>query len=231
MKFLPGTSGYAYKDWRPAFYPEKMKEKEFLAFYAGKFPTVEINSTFYRMPTPPGLAAMAAQVPDGFTFAFKCPQTITHRKRLKDCDEAIAFMWQALSTLGDKLGPVLFGLPPNMKKDPDKLRAALAACPRERRVAVEFRHASWLDDEIYALLAELGVALCIADTDDLVTPVKATASWAYARLRRPDYDDAALLAWRDKLAALPVSDCCVFFKHDEAGQAAALGTRLQAIIG
>lgn len=224
-----GTSGYAYTSWRGALYPEKLSPKAFLAFYATRFPTVEINASFYRLPTEAQLVTMAETVPAGFTFAFKAPQTITHRKRLKECGDAVAEMWTRLAAMSEKLGPVLYGLPPNLKKDTARLAAVLAATPEGRRAAVEFRHASWFDDEVYRVLEDAGAALCIADADDLTTPVRATASWAYARLRRDDYTDASLATWRKDLVALPVSWAPVYFKHDEVGHASVLAGRFASL--
>jgi uncharacterized protein YecE (DUF72 family) len=226
----PGTSGYAYRSWRGRFYPAKQREADMLAVYAGHFDTVELNSSFYRLPDEAQLDTMAGQVPHGFRFACKAWQRITHHKRLLDTADDVARMWQRLARLGDKLGPVLYGLPPNMKKDLARLRATLTLTPRGRRAAVEFRHASWFDDDTWALLADTGTALCIADSADLQTPVRATTSWAYARLRRDRYTRPRLAMWRDRLLALGVRECPVYFKHDEAGHAATLALRFKELL-
>lgn len=227
-----GTSGFSYPKWKGAFYPAKTAAKDMLGYYAGRFRAVEINNTFYKPPEAAGLAAWAAQVPTGFRFAFKAPQRITHILRLRNADAEVAALFEALDTMGEKLGPVLFGLPPNFKKDAERLKAFLGLLPAERRVAFEFRHASWFDDEVYALLRARGVALCVAEeTDDLVVPVVATADWGYLRLRRPEYDDAALAAWAGRTAAQKWTDCYVFFKHEDTGTGPAFAARLLSALG
>lgn len=231
MNFV-GTSGFSYPKWKGAFYPAKTAAKDMLGYYAGRFRSVEINNTFYKPPEADGLTAWAAQVPAGFRFAFKAPQRITHILRLRNADAEVAALFEALDTLGPKLGPVLFGLPPNFKKDAERLKAFLGLLPAQRRVAVEFRHASWFDDEVFALLRSHKVALCAAEeTDDLVVPVVATADWGYLRLRRPEYDDAALAAWAETMAAQEWKDCYVFFKHEDTGTGPAFASRLLKALG
>jgi len=231
MTFYVGTSGYSYPEWKGTFYPAKTAAKQMLPYYAARFATVEINNTFYRPPTAEGLAAWAAQVPAEFRFVLKAPQEITHRRRLRDVGEAVASFVVAAATLSSRQGPLLFQLPPNFKKDLPRLAALLALLPAGCRAAFEFRHASWFDDDALALLGDHGASLCLADAeDDLVVPFVATANWGYARLRRPDYDDAALASWARRLRAVPWRDCFVFFKHEDAGKGPDLAARLHGLL-
>jgi uncharacterized protein YecE (DUF72 family) len=225
-----GTSGYSYKEWKGAFYPADLAAAKMLGFYADRFPTVEINNTFYQFPKAATLEGQAAQVPPAFTFAFKAPGRITHQGRLKDVGEPVAHLWDTVKVLGPRLGPVLFGLPPNMKKDAGRLAALLAACPKDRRVALEFRNETWFDDEVYGLLEGHGnAALCVADAEDLSTPWRITAPWAYLRLRRCDYDDAALQGWAAKVKGAGVGDAVVYFKHEDEGLAPKLAARFEEL--
>lgn len=194
MNFYVGTSGYSYPKWKGSFYPAKLQTKQMLGFYAGRFRAVEINNTFMRLPLPSTLTAWADQVPAGFRFALKAPQQITHRRRLVDVGEPVASFLQAAATLKERLGPLLFQLPPNFKKDVPRLRAFLALLPPGTPAAIEFRHTSWFDDEVFGLLRDHRVALCVADAEDLTVPCVSTSDWGYLRLRRPDYDDTALTA-------------------------------------
>jgi uncharacterized protein YecE (DUF72 family) len=215
MRVLAGTSGYSYKEWKGSFYPEDLPAGEMLRYYAERLAAVEINNTFYRMPKSDVLARWAEQVPDGFRFALKASQQITHRKRLKDAADPVAYFFKVAVTLGDRMGPVLFQLPPNLKKDLPRLTEFLEILPRGWRSTFEFRHSSWFDDDVYEALRAKDAALCIADHDDFETPAVRTASWGYARLHRLTYDDAALGAWRERLEGLGVEELYVFFKHDE----------------
>jgi uncharacterized protein YecE (DUF72 family) len=216
VRVLAGTSGYAFKEWKGPFYPEKFKDDDMLGFYAGKFPTVEINNTFYRLPKEPVLIDWASRVPDGFTFAIKASQRITHFARLKpDCADAVAFLLKNTQALGAKLGPILFQLPPNLKKDFDRLSAFVGLLPPDRRYTIEFRHESWFTDDVYELLRSRDIPLCIVEQEEFSAPVVATASWGYARLHRFDYDAARLGEWAKKVRAMPWSDAFVYFKHDE----------------
>jgi uncharacterized protein YecE (DUF72 family) len=234
MQVLVGTSGYSYKEWKGTFYPEDLKAADMLHYYAERLATVEINNTFYRMPTGSLLEHWAEQVPEGFVFVLKGSQRITHMKRLKDAADSVDYFFRTAATLGRKLGPVFFQLPPNFKKDVSRLRDFLALLPRDRPVAFEFRHESWFDEEIYAALREKGVALCAADTDDSGeegAPIVPTASWGYLRLRRAEYDDAALRAWIDRVHAQPWERAFVFFKHEDAGKGPAMAARFVAALG
>jgi uncharacterized protein YecE (DUF72 family) len=229
--FHVGTSGFSYPAWRGAFYPEKLPARDMLAFYAGVFGAVEINNTFYRMPAPAVLAGWAAQTPPAFRFALKAPQQITHRLRLKDAVEPARELVRRSDALGARRGPLLFQLPPNLKQDLPRLEAFLAGLPSGIEPAFEFRHASWLHDGTWNLLRAHGAALCVAQTDDLETPVVATARFGYVRLRREDYAPDELAAWAARLRAVEGWEVVyVFLKHDQAGRAADLARRFMAAL-
>ena len=216
MKLLAGTSGYAFKEWKGPFYPEDLKDDAMLGFYAGKFPTVEINNTFYRLPKESVLLDWASQVPGSFTFAIKASQKITHFARLKpESQGAVEFLLKNTKVLGERLGPILFQLPPNLKKDLPRLKAFLEFLPADRRYTIEFRNEAWFDDEVYAVLRERDIPVCVTEQPEFASPVVATASWGYARLHKLDYTAAQLGEWAKKIAALPWSDAYVYFKHDE----------------
>lgn len=217
MTLLAGTSGYAFKEWKGAFYPEDLADDEMLGFYGTRYSTVEINNTFYRLPKEKVLLEWAAQVPEPFTFALKASQRITHHARLKpEAAELVAFLLKNTAVLEGKLGPILFQLPPNLKKDFDRLRAFLDTLPSGRRFTIEFRHESWYDDDVLDALRQRDVALCVCEQKEVCSPVVSTASWGYLRLHRFDYDDGALAEWAKRVAAQPWKDAYVFFKHDHA---------------
>jgi uncharacterized protein YecE (DUF72 family) len=230
MRVLPGTSGFSYKEWKGSFYPEDLPDSEMLRFYASRLPAVEINNTFYRMPRAALLESWAEQVPDGFSFSLKASQQITHRKRLKDAGEAVSYFFAVATTLGDRLGPSLFQLPPNLKKDLPRLQDFLALLPPASRAAFEFRHASWFDAEVFAALASAGAALCWAEDEELATPSESTAGWGYLRLRRADYSDADVARWAEKIRTQPWSEAHVFFKHEDEGTGPRLAQRLREIV-
>ena len=230
MRVLPGTSGFSYKAWKGSFYPEDLPDSEMLRYYSSRLPAVEINNTFYRMPRAALLQSWAEQVPDGFAFALKATQQITHRKRLKDAQEAVSFFLQVATTLGDRLGPVLFQLPPNLKKDLPRLTDFLALLPPSCRAAFEFRHESWFDDEVFGALSSARAALCWAEDEDLATPNESTAGWGYLRLRRPDYSGADLAAWADRIRGRPWNEAYVFFKHEDEGTGPRLADELRALL-
>jgi len=216
MKILAGTSGFAFKEWKGPFYPAKMKNDDMLGFYAGKFPTVEINNTFYRLPKEAVLTDWAAQVPDGFMFAIKASQKITHYTRLKpESADAVSYLLKVTKALGGKLGPILFQLPPNLKKDFDRLSAFVATLPGEAKYTIEFRHESWFSDDVYELLRSRDIPMGIIEQEEFASPAVATASWGYVRLHRFDYDAARLADWAGKIRAMPWSEAFVYFKHDE----------------
>jgi uncharacterized protein YecE (DUF72 family) len=222
-----GTSGFSYDAWKGSFYPEKMAAKDMLRYYAERFPTVEINNTFYRMPKAALLEGWAEQVPESFRFVIKAPQKITHIARLKECGELLSYLYRVTASLGPRLGPLLFQLPPNFKRDVPRLEAFIADMPERRRVAFEFRHASWFDDETYAALKKHGAALCVADTgEEPVAPLVATTDWGYLRLRREEFSDAELAEWARRIREQPWSDAFVFLKHEEEGRGPKLAAKL-----
>lgn len=225
MKIRAGTSGYSYKEWKGAFYPEDLAAADMLRYYSERLPAVEINNTFYRMPTEKLLASWAEQVPEGFRFALKAPQKITHKKKLEETGEETTYLFRTAGTLADRLGVVLFQLPPWFRKDVPRLERFLEEIPAGTRAAFEFRHASWFEDEVFGALRRRESALCIADAEgDLEVPVVATAPWGYLRLRRTDYDEAALEAWAERVRAQAWEEAYVFFKHEDE----ATGPRLAA---
>jgi len=216
MKLYAGTSGYAFKEWKGSFYPKELKDAGMLGFYASKFPTVEINNTFYRLPSESVMIDWGSQVPESFVFAIKASQRITHFARLKpECASPLEFLLKSTSALGAKLGPILFQLPPNLKKDVDRLRAFLALLPADRKYTIEFRNDTWFDDEVYGLLRERDIPMCIIEQTDFAAPVVATASWGYVRLHRFDYDATSLVDWAKRIGAQGWSEAYVIFKHDE----------------
>lgn len=219
MNLYVGTSGYSYKEWKGNFYPEDLSDKEMLKFYGTKLNSVEINNTFYRLPNESVVKNWADQVPDSFAFSVKASQKITHMKRLKDVGDETEFLVRVARTLGNKLGVLLFQLPPNMKKDIARLETFLKLLSGDVRTAFEFRHVSWFDDETYVLLRANNCPLCIADVDDdgLQVPFVSTADWGYLRLRRENYTPAELKKWFKKVNEQDWSNAFVFFKHEDAG--------------
>jgi uncharacterized protein YecE (DUF72 family) len=215
IKIYVGTSGYAYKEWKGKFYPEKISPKEMLHFYSGRLNTVEINNTFYRMPKESVLTSWAEQVPREFVFALKAPQVITHLKQLRNVFEETGYFFRTLSVLDRKLGPVLFQFHKSFRADRPLLENFLGLIPGDRACAFEFRNASWLDDEILALLRETGSSLCIADTDENpANEIIRTASWGYLRLRRSDYTDGELAQWLERILSQKWEKTFVFLKHE-----------------
>ncbi|MCW5622425.1 MAG: DUF72 domain-containing protein [Burkholderiales bacterium] len=221
MQLLAGTSGFSYKEWLGRFYPERLPMNGMLDYYAQHFSTVEINNTFYRMPAESMLEGWAQQVPADFAFTLKAPRRITHDKRLREVDSDVAEFMRRAGALGERLGVLLFQLPPNLKKDLDRLRNFLALLPPDKRVALEFRNDSWQDDEVYALLRTAGVMLCVTDTDTGDTPYVSTSDHGYIRLRRTHYDEHDLRAWVERIAAQDLARTYVYFMHEDD----ALGTR------
>jgi uncharacterized protein YecE (DUF72 family) len=226
MNLYVGTSGFSYKEWKGTFYPEDLPDKQMLRFYGERFRSVEINNTFYRMPKESVLEAWAQEVPADFKFVLKAPQRITHMQRLKDANDSVSYFLKVAAVLKERLGPLLFQLPPYLKKDLPRLREFLTLLPSESRCAFEFRHESWFDDEIFALLREHQTALCIAEAEDGVeVPFVSTADWGYLRLRRPDYGDVELKTWGNRVREQPWRDAFVFFKHEDEGKGPQMVTR------
>jgi uncharacterized protein YecE (DUF72 family) len=230
MRIYIGTSGFSYAPWRGSFYPEKLPAAKMLAYYAERLDAVEINNTFYRMPAPAMLEKWAAETPPGFRFVLKSPRHITHVKKLADVADGLTRLREAAGALGERLGPVLFQLPPFMKKDVPRLQAFVAALPPDLRAAVEFRHESWFSADVYEALRARDVALCLAESEELATPLEETSTWGYLRLRRQDYDDAALAAWAARLKARQWKDAFVFFKHEDEGVGPKLAARLRELL-
>jgi len=223
-----GTSGYNYPEWKGSFYPQDLPAAKMLPFYADRFPSVEINATFYRMPTANAIAGWAGQVPPAFRFTLKANRRITHDKRLKDVGESVDFFVKTARDLGPKLGALLFQTPPNLKCDLERFDAFLPAVGEGVQAAFEFRHDSWLNDEVYARLRARNFALCVADTEARTVPVVATADFAYLRLRDEGYDDEAIRRWTRTAQDLAATcrDVYVYFKHEDAGKGAVFGQKM-----
>ena len=231
---LVGTSGYNYPEWKGSFYPADLPATKFLPYYASKFPTVEINYTFYRMPTPKIVTAWRAQVPPEFRFTLKAPKRITHDRRLRaaEVSEPLHGFVTAAAELGPQLAALLFQLPPNFKKDLVLLNEFLSLLPPKTTAAFEFRNASWLCEDVYDALRARNIALCIADSETRDTPVVVTASYAYLRLRDEGYVDADVAAWTETARTLAeaVADVFVYFKHEDEGKGAAFGQHMMALL-
>jgi uncharacterized protein YecE (DUF72 family) len=211
-----GTSGYSYKEWKGGFYPEDLAAAKMLSYYAQRLGTVEINNTFYRLPTAKLLEGWASQVPAEFRFVLKVSQRITHFKRLKGVEEETQYLFQALPALGGKLGALLVQLPPNLARDEERLAAFLDLLPAGLRAALEVRNPSWRDPAVYALLEKHGVALVASQTDEEPDPeIQPTAPWGYLRLRKSSYDSKELAAWSRRIAKTGWEEAFVFFKHEQ----------------
>ncbi len=217
IRIRAGASGFSYKAWKGIFYPADLPDSQMLSFYAGELPTVEINNTFYRLPKASVLEGWAEKTPPDFRFVLKASRRITHQMKLADTKEVTDYLFETAGTLGEQLGPVLFQLPPYLRKDTEKLANFLESLPSDAQVAMEFRHPSWLDEEVFTILLARNAALCLTETDDAEksTPFQVTADWGYLRLRKSDYDDAVLRDWAAKLSAQPWREAYVFFKHED----------------
>ena len=215
-----GTSGYNYPEWKGSFYPQNLAASKMLPYYGERFSTVEINYTFYRMPTAKLVTGWAAQVPSDFKFTLKAPKRITHDRKLRDVADLVRGFCDAAAELGSQLGALLFQLAPSFRKDLGVLDDFLAVLPQRVTAAFEFRHDSWLDDEVYTRLRDRNLALCIADSETRSTPVMATADYAYLRLRDEGYTEQHIAEWADQVHALSMScqDVYVYFKHEDAGK-------------
>lgn len=226
MNLYVGTSGYSYPKWKGKFYPKDLPAKRMLHYYGEHFRSVESNSTFRGMPKPDVLKKWAAEVPENFKFAIKAPQQITHIKRLKESKDLVTHVFEVAAVLEKRLGPVLFQLPPNFKKDAGRLATFLELLPKQSRAAFEFRHESWFDEEMFDLLKKHNVALCIAEADnELKVPFVATADWGYLRLRKEDYSDLELKKWVKKVQEQDWSDAFVYFRHEDTGKGPKFGKR------
>jgi uncharacterized protein YecE (DUF72 family) len=221
-RLFAGASGYSFKEWKGAFYPDKMKPEEMLAWYSARLPAVEINNTFYRMPATDMLRNWAQTTPEEFRFAIKASRRITHIARLKGeaAADSVNYLYDRLAELGAKRGPVLFQLPPNLKKDLPRLDAFLAMLPTGHRAAFEFRNESWFDDDVYAALRRVGAALCVSEREDNAPPpLMPTADWGYVRLRLEEYTDDDLRDWAARLAKADWTEIYVFFMHEPTAPA------------
>jgi uncharacterized protein YecE (DUF72 family) len=226
MNIFIGTSGYGYKEWKGKFYPEKLSAKKMLGFYSERFGAVEINNTFYRMPTESVLKSWAGQVPEDFVFAIKAPQVITHRKRLKNVDSETEFLFRSLSALDRKLGPVLFQFSKTFHSNSALLKDFLSLIPGNISCAFEFRSPSWLNSETISLLHEKRHSLCLEDTDENpANEIISTASWGYLRLRRSDYTDADLSQWMERIRGQEWTKAFVFFKHEDEAKGPEMAMR------
>jgi uncharacterized protein YecE (DUF72 family) len=219
MRVLCGTSGFSYAEWRGRFYPPDLDAGEMLAFYSSRLGTVEINNTFYQTPKAELLARWGDAVPSTFRFALKASRRISHVRRLKNASEEVGYFFYAAEALGEKLGPVLFQLPPFARKDAGVLRDFLGTLPKTARAAFEFRHPSWFDDETYGILSEYGAALCGGDAEegDRSPPLVATGKFGYLRLRAPSYDAPTLGAWAERILHQPFEETYVYLKHEALG--------------
>ena len=224
-----GTSGYNYPEWKGSFYPENLSAARMLPYYGERFSTVEINYTFYRMPTAKLVTGWASQVPADFKFTLKAPKRITHDRRLKDVADSLRGFCEAAGELGPKLGALLFQLAPNFKKDLAVFDAFLGILPPRVCAAFEFRNDTWLDEEVYARLRERNLALCIADNEKRSTPVMATADYAYLRLRDEGYTPDHIIAWAGHVRDLAArcKDVYVYFKHEDEGKGPEFGRMLK----
>jgi uncharacterized protein YecE (DUF72 family) len=221
-RILAGASGYSFKEWKGDFYPDSIKPEEMLRYYVERLPTVEINNTFYRMPQPSVLENWATTAPEGFRFAIKASRRITHMARIKpdSAGESLAYLYRTLDALGDKRGPVLFQLPPNLKKDLPRLTGFLALLPEKHGAAFEFREDSWFDDEVYDALGRAGAALCLSEREDSTPPpMVETAPWGYVRLRLESYSEDELRAWATRLEATSWQRIHVYFMHEPTAPA------------
>lgn len=227
-----GTSGFQYPEWKGTFYPEKLSTKKMLPYYAERFPTTEVNYSFRRIPSAKTIASWNEATPDRFRFTFKAPQEITHIRRLKDCSGVLKAFIEAITPMDEKLGVILFQLPPSFRKDVSLLKDFLDTIPASLKCAIEFRHSSWFCDEAFAALKSSNAALCVAETEDLSTPTIFTASFRYFRLRRLDYSDAQIDHWAEIIRQHSnKTDTFVYFKHEEAGVGPRFGQMLQKRLG
>jgi uncharacterized protein YecE (DUF72 family) len=222
MRLLAGASGYSFKEWKGVFYPQDMKPEAMLTWYATRLPTVEINNTFYRMPAATMLENWARATPESFRFAIKASRRITHMARLKaeTAADSVDYLYRNLAALGAKRGPVLFQLPPQMKKDLPRLSEFLRLLPERHGAAFEFRNESWLADEVYETLRAAGAALCLSEREDNAPPpLVETAPWGYVRLRLESYSEDDLRRWAEKLAATAWREIYVYFMHEPTAPA------------
>jgi uncharacterized protein YecE (DUF72 family) len=216
-RILAGASGYSFKEWKGSFYPERIKPEEMLAWYGERLPTVEINNTFYQMPKAAVLENWASSTPAAFRFAIKASRRITHMARLKadSAADSVAFLYKNLASLGAKRGPVLFQLPPFLKKDLPRLNEFLALLPEGHAAAFEFRNETWFADDVYAALKNAGASLCLSERENNAPPpLVETSACGYVRLRLESYSEDDLRRWAEQLAATTWREIYVYFMHE-----------------
>ena len=231
MKPWIGTSGFQYAEWKGTFYPEDLPAAKMLPFYAERLATTEINYTFHRIPAAKTIDNWKHLTPENFRFALKAPQKITHWSKLRDCADTLRYFYDVVSALDAKLGPVLFQLPPNFKKDTFILGDFVNGLPGGMRAAFEFRHESWFDKEVFDLLKATKTALCIADSEKLTAPKVSTATWGYLRLRREDYSRIDIEGWVEFVRAQHGwDDVFIYFKHEEAGIGPKLAKQMMELL-
>jgi uncharacterized protein YecE (DUF72 family) len=224
MRVLVGTSGWQYRDWRGRFYPKDLTQRKWLAYFSERFPTVEVNNTFYNLPREETFVAWREASADGFVLGIKASRYITHIRRLREPADPVELLWSRCQVLGAKLGPVLFQLPPNFAADLDRLEALIGALPKEMRAAVEFRHPSWKVDAVHRVLDDAGCALVLADRPGARVDPTVTGGWSYIRFHQgsaagPDYSRDKLRRWTERIAGLPASEVYVYFNNDPGGAA------------
>lgn len=223
--YLIGTSGWHYDDWRGRFYPEKLPKNKWLEFYARHFTTLELNNSFYHLPSEAAFARWYDSSPPDFTFAVKVSRFITHIKRLKECDEPLANFMSRCRLLKEKLGPLLYQLPPGLHRDDEVLASFLLKLPRELKHVIEFRHKSWLVEEVFEILRRYNVGFCVFDMPGLTSPLLATVSFAYIRFHGREglysscYTDAELADWAKGIAGLAqnLESVYIYFNNDVEG--------------
>ena len=226
MSLYVGTSGYSYKEWKGSFYPDKISAKDMLSYYASRLQAVELNNTFYRLPQESMIDTWKAQVPDNFRFSVKASQLITHFKKLKDAAKETRLMLKRFAAFEDRLGAVLFRLPPDMKKDIKRLETFLKHLPADPPAAFQLEDPTWLDEKVLALLRSQNRALSITDTDEMpISQINKTADWGYVRLRRVNYSESELKEWVARIRAQDWTNTYVFFKHEDEGTGPQLAAR------
>lgn len=225
MEYFIGTSGWVYPHWRGVFYPPELPQSKWLDFYTSKFRTVEINNSFYRLPSEEAFKGWRKNAPDGFVFAVKANRFITHIKRLKNADEPLERFLSRATLLGEKLGPVLYQLPPNMKRNDETLESFLKLLPPGIQHVFEFRHPSWFDERVFELLRRYNAGFCIFDMPGFTTPLVATADFAYIRFHGSAilyggcYTDEELSSWAERIKGLEVKRVYIYFNNDMEGYA------------
>ena len=219
-------------EWKGTFYPENLAATQMLPFYAEQFTTTEINYTFHRIPAAKTIENWCKLTPESFRFGLKAPQKVTHFARLRGCNDTVDYFYDIVSGLGQRLGPILFQLPPNLKKDVALLEEFTQCLPGSMRAAFEFRDRSWFEDNVYAVLQKRNLCLCLADSERLTTPLISTADWGYLRLRREDYHAPDVAQWAGRVQAQieAWSNAFVYFKHEASGIGPKLASQMRELL-